>query len=116
MTSRGRPVSSVESSRSVLLLNEDGYIEVDEEKYDGLSLHVRVKAITPFGEAVYKDVEVVKRVPEKESMTVRNTLIGVGIGIVVICMAALAYKLCFSNFDDSKRGYGHQQMSQDSGR
>ena len=76
-------------------------------------MKVRVKALTPFNEPVYKDVEVVKRVPEVDSKTAVNIVIGVVVLLFVLGAAWLAYKHCFANFEAEKSRYGHERMAQD---
>ena len=107
----GRPIASLEAYTDILNLNADGLVEVDEAKYSGMTLAVRIKALTPFGEPVYKDFEVIERVPEVESMTVEYTLIGLGIALLMLIFCCVVYRMwCKGMMNSRKKGYGHPKM------
>ena len=57
VTSTGNPLQN--PAASFISINADGLVEVDEANYPGAEVfNLKVKAITDFGEAVYKPITV----------------------------------------------------------
>jgi hypothetical protein len=50
------PLTAAE--QAILYINTNGFIEVNGATFTGTGIHAKIKALTPFGEAVYKQIEI----------------------------------------------------------
>lgn len=47
--------------RSVLSIDGDGFVSINESNFDGNEIKARVKGLTPFNVPVYKDIIITNR-------------------------------------------------------
>lgn len=47
--------------KAIISIDENGYISINESNYDGTEVKARIKGITPFNVAVFKDIVITNR-------------------------------------------------------
>jgi len=57
----GRDVPIKADMRAIISIDNNGFVSINESNYDGTEVKARVKGITPFNVAVYKDIVITNR-------------------------------------------------------